>query len=96
MCNYFNTLHILTPPSSSPGPCKSTTCADKPGAVCTVNGTKTLCGCPLCDEPVSPICGRVGYYVSVSHTALFVLIVIEGNNNYKYNLHDNRMISALM
>merc|ERR1711934_1114560 len=22
------------------GPCKSTTCADKPGAVCTVNGTK--------------------------------------------------------
>jgi len=64
--NGLNVYNNQTKPcynSCPSGPCRPDTCPT-PGSVCTVNGTETSCSCPPCVEPKSPICGRIGNYIS--------------------------------
>jgi len=64
----------------------------KPGAVCQVDATNgTSCACPKCEEPKSPICGRVGYYISTfdSECALWKAACEQGEKDFEM-LEKNR------
>jgi len=72
------------------GPCRPETCPT-PGSVCTVNGTGTTCSCPSCDEPKSPICGRIGNYISTfdSECAMYKDACEQGEADFEH-LENNR------
>jgi len=74
------------------GPCTPETCPT-PGSVCIVEGNSTdtdtepapECGCPNCTAVKSPICGRVGYYVSTfdNECSMLSAACLEGEPDYE-------------